>query len=39
MRIQIQDLFDPGSGMKKFGSGIQYKHPRSTSLDLGKEKI
>jgi hypothetical protein len=38
MWIQIQDLFYPGSGIKKFGSGIQYKHPGSASLDLGKEK-
>jgi hypothetical protein len=32
MRIRIRDLFDPGSGMEKFGSGIEYKHPESTTL-------
>ncbi len=26
------DLFDPGSGMEKFGSGIWYKHPGSAAL-------
>jgi len=32
MRIRIRELFDPGSGMEKFGSGIEYKHPESTTL-------
>ncbi len=27
MRIRIKDLFCPGSGMEKFGSGILYKIP------------
>ena len=32
MRMRYPDLFDPGSGTKKFGSGIRYKHPGSATL-------
>jgi hypothetical protein len=34
MRIRsgIQDLYDPGSGMEKFESGIRDKHPGSATL-------
>jgi hypothetical protein len=32
MRIRNRDLFDSGSGMEKFGSGIWYKHPGSATL-------
>jgi hypothetical protein len=28
----IRDLFDPGSGIEKFGSGIRHIHPRSATL-------
>jgi hypothetical protein len=28
----IWEVFDPGSGMEKFGSGIWYKHPGSATL-------
>jgi hypothetical protein len=31
MRIFIRDLFDPGSGMEKFGSEIRRKHPGSAT--------
>jgi hypothetical protein len=34
----IRDLLDPGSGMKKFGSGIRYKHPGSATLEKSKTK-
>jgi hypothetical protein len=30
--MRIRDLFDPGSGMEKFGSGIRYKYPGSATL-------
>jgi hypothetical protein len=30
--MRIRDLFDPGSGMGKFGSGIRYEHPESATL-------
>jgi hypothetical protein len=29
MHIRIRDLFDPGSGMEKFGCGIRDKHPEA----------
>jgi hypothetical protein len=29
MQNRIWNLFDPGSGMEKFGSGIRDKHPGS----------
>jgi hypothetical protein len=29
-----ENLFDPGSGMEKFGSGIREKHPGSATLGL-----
>ncbi len=32
MRMRIQDLFDPGSGMEKFRFEIRHKHPRSATL-------
>ncbi len=32
---EIRNLFDLGSGMEKFGSGIQEKHPGSATLILG----
>jgi hypothetical protein len=32
MRIRIWDLFDPGTGMEKIGSGIRYKHTGSATL-------
>jgi hypothetical protein len=28
MRIRIRDLFDPGSGMEKFGSGTNIPNPQ-----------
>jgi hypothetical protein len=31
-RIRSRDLFDPGSGMEKFGSWIQSKHHGSAAL-------
>ncbi len=31
-----QNLFDPGSRMEKFRSGIRDKHPGSATLDIGK---
>jgi hypothetical protein len=31
MRIRIRDLFDPESGMEKFGSGIRHKPPGSAT--------
>jgi hypothetical protein len=34
MRIRIRDLFEPVSGMEKFGSKIRYKHPGSAILLL-----
>ncbi len=39
MRIRIRDLFDPGSGMEKFLSGIRYKHPGTETLTTGKPKF
>jgi hypothetical protein len=30
----IRNLFDPGSGMERFGSGIRYKHSGSATLLL-----
>jgi hypothetical protein len=33
----IRNLFDPESGMKKFGSGIRDKHPGSATLVRAKE--
>jgi hypothetical protein len=42
MRIRIQDLLDPGSGVEKFESGIRKKHPGFATLTLilsgGSEK-
>jgi hypothetical protein len=35
MQIRIRDLSDPGSGMKKFESGIRYEHPGSATLPAG----
>jgi hypothetical protein len=32
IRIGIRDLFDPGSGMEKLGSGIRNEHPGSATL-------
>jgi hypothetical protein len=32
MWIRIRELFDPGPGMEKFGSGIRYTHPGSATL-------
>ncbi len=35
----IRNLFDPGSGMEKFGSGIRdKKHPGSATQDLILDK-
>jgi hypothetical protein len=34
MRNLSRDLFEPGSGMEKFESGIRYKHPGSGTLLL-----
>jgi hypothetical protein len=31
LQIQIQDLFDPASGMEKIGSGINIPKPRNTA--------
>jgi hypothetical protein len=33
MLIWIRDLYDPGSGMEKSGSGIRYKHPESANTE------
>jgi hypothetical protein len=30
--MQIRNLFDPGSGMEKYGSGFRDKHPESATL-------
>jgi hypothetical protein len=30
--MRIRNLFDPGSGMEKFGPGIRDKHPGSATL-------
>jgi hypothetical protein len=30
--VRLRDLFDPRSGMVKFGSGIRYKHRGSATL-------
>jgi hypothetical protein len=30
--MRIRDIFDPGSGMEKFGSGILYKHSGYATL-------
>jgi hypothetical protein len=32
MRIGVQDLFDPGSGIEKLGSGIRCIHPGSATM-------
>jgi hypothetical protein len=34
IRIRIRDLFEPGSGMEKFRSGIRDKHSGSAALLL-----
>jgi hypothetical protein len=34
LRIRFRNLFEPGSGMEKFGSGIRYKHPGPATLHL-----
>jgi hypothetical protein len=34
--MRIRDLFDPGSGMEKFVSGIRYQHPGTLPRYLGK---
>jgi hypothetical protein len=31
--MRIRDLFDPGSGIKKYGSGFRDKHPGSATLN------
>jgi hypothetical protein len=35
--MRIRDLFDPGSGMEKFGSGIRNKYIGSATLVLDKK--
>jgi hypothetical protein len=37
-QIRIRDLFDPGFGMEKFGSGIRYKHPGSATLAINNDR-
>jgi len=32
LRIRDEDTSDPGSGMKKVGSGIRDKHPGSATM-------
>jgi hypothetical protein len=36
---EIRNLFDLGSGMEKFGSGIRDKHPGSETLQNGKSDL
>jgi hypothetical protein len=35
----IRNLFDPGSGMEKFGSGIRDKHTGSATLVVAKHVL